>query len=522
MLIWGAAGGLGVFATQICAAAGAKSVGVVSSDREGRAGHEARRDGLHQPQRVQRHDAHAATRRPDEEKARFGESRRFSKARCARSSATRPTSSSSTSARRPSPTSVFTVKTFGKVVICAGTTGYNLDFDVRYLWMRQKEILGSHFANAYECMKANELIESGQIRPVLWRTMGFDGVAEAHQLMLDNKHLGKIAILVGAERERPGQDRRRPGRDLRGGGCLMAGRRAHPLVRDGLPPRQARARRWREIAPSRCATARPATRSTATATTATSSSRSPTFEDKGDFETLLVRPRVHRLPRRLLELVPGAGRLRMGRPHHPRARSTATATRRRRRAGARARRRPSLTATIRPGPRLPGRRSISIRRRSIDSRMIREICICETPTRLEISVCVRSSSKRSRSTSRSRAAQDVERVVDQHAHLGAAELRVVVAERVGERRVALARRLVERARVAARRPTEASSAPPRPARRPRPRAPARSASGRARRSARRASRPASSWSSCIPRGTCIAHVRSRKWRLSSPSTVGVA
>ena len=49
--------------------------------------------------------------------------------------------------------------------------------------MRQKEIIGSHFANAYECNKANELIEPGEIRPVLWRTLGFDGVAEAHQLM---------------------------------------------------------------------------------------------------------------------------------------------------------------------------------------------------------------------------------------------------------------------------------------------------------------------------------------------------
>jgi crotonyl-CoA carboxylase/reductase len=99
------------------------------------------------------------------------------------------------------PTSVLTVKPFGKVVICAGTTGYNLDFDVRYLWMRQKEILGSHFANAWEAKKANELIEQGHIRPVLWRTMPFDGVGEAHQLMRDNKHLGKIAILVGAEKE---------------------------------------------------------------------------------------------------------------------------------------------------------------------------------------------------------------------------------------------------------------------------------------------------------------------------------
>src|ERR1700719_401520 len=35
VLIWGAAGGLGVFATQLCAAAGAHSVGVVSSPEKG-------------------------------------------------------------------------------------------------------------------------------------------------------------------------------------------------------------------------------------------------------------------------------------------------------------------------------------------------------------------------------------------------------------------------------------------------------------------------------------------------------
>ena len=35
MLIWGAAGGLGVFATQLCTAAGAECVGVVSSAEKG-------------------------------------------------------------------------------------------------------------------------------------------------------------------------------------------------------------------------------------------------------------------------------------------------------------------------------------------------------------------------------------------------------------------------------------------------------------------------------------------------------
>ena len=109
------------------------------------------------------------------------------------------------------PTSVFVVKPFGKVVICGATSGYNLDFDVRYLWMRQKQIIGSHFANAWEATKANELIEQSKIRPVLWRVMPFEGVAEAHQLMRENKHHGKIAILVGADKEGLGKTAEGPG-----------------------------------------------------------------------------------------------------------------------------------------------------------------------------------------------------------------------------------------------------------------------------------------------------------------------
>ena len=94
------------------------------------------------------------------------------------------------------------VEEIAPVALRYGATEYEVlrSREDRYR-MRQKEILGSHFANAWEAKKANELIEQGRIRPVLWRTMPFDGVAEAHQLMRDNKHLGKIAILVGAEKE---------------------------------------------------------------------------------------------------------------------------------------------------------------------------------------------------------------------------------------------------------------------------------------------------------------------------------
>jgi crotonyl-CoA carboxylase/reductase len=147
---------------------------------------------------------------PDEEKARFKESRRFSK-EVAKILGAPPDIVFEHVGQATFPTSVLTVKPFGKVVICGATSGYNLDFDVRYLWMRQKQIIGSHFANAWEATRANELIEQGHIRPVLWRTMGFEQVAEAHQLMRENKHLGKISILVGAGEEGQGKTEEGPG-----------------------------------------------------------------------------------------------------------------------------------------------------------------------------------------------------------------------------------------------------------------------------------------------------------------------
>jgi crotonyl-CoA carboxylase/reductase len=209
VLIWGAAGGLGVFATQLCALTGAESVGVVSSAEKGDLVMQLGATGY-----LDRSEFAGMMRKGgevgDEEKARFKESRRFCKA-VEEILGGPPDIVFEHVGQATFPTSVLCVKPFGKVVICAGTTGYNLDFDVRYLWMRQKQIIGSHFANAYECNLANELMDQGKIRPVLWRTMGFEGVAEAHQLMKENKHLGKIAILVGAAEEGQGATAEGPG-----------------------------------------------------------------------------------------------------------------------------------------------------------------------------------------------------------------------------------------------------------------------------------------------------------------------
>jgi crotonyl-CoA carboxylase/reductase len=97
------------------------------------------------------------------------------------------------------PTSLFVCEPGGMVVICAGTTGYNTDVDVRYLWTRQKRYQGSHFANDSEARAANQLVIDGKLDPCLTRTFSFDDTGLAHQLLYENKHSnGNMAVLVGA------------------------------------------------------------------------------------------------------------------------------------------------------------------------------------------------------------------------------------------------------------------------------------------------------------------------------------
>ena len=85
------------------------------------------------------------------------------------------------------------------VLICAGTTGYNADVDLRYLWMRQKRLQGSHFATTEECSGLNDMVASGAVDPVLSDVYEFDQIGDAHQAMMENRHApGNMSILVNA------------------------------------------------------------------------------------------------------------------------------------------------------------------------------------------------------------------------------------------------------------------------------------------------------------------------------------
>ena len=201
ILVWGASGGLGSFAIQLVNAAGANAIGVISEEdkREFVMGMGAK--GV-----INRKEFSCWGQMPTvntpEYKAWFNETRKFGKAIW---EITGKGVNVDMVFEHPGeatfPVSVFVVKRGGMVVICAGTTGYNLTFDVRYLWMHQKRVQGSHFANLQQASAANNLMLERRLDPAISEVFPWAEIPAAHVKMRKNLHKpGNMAVLVQAPR----------------------------------------------------------------------------------------------------------------------------------------------------------------------------------------------------------------------------------------------------------------------------------------------------------------------------------
>jgi crotonyl-CoA reductase len=194
VLIWGASGGLGGYATQYALNGGAIPVCVVSSpdkaeicrlmgaefiiDRNAE-GYEFWKDGAQQPS----------------EWKRFGKKiRELTGGEDIDIVFEHP-------GRETFGASVYVTKRGGVITTCASTSGYWHEYDNRYLWMTLKRIVGSHFANYRESWEANRLIAKGAIHPTLSRVYSLDDVGQATYDVHRNLHQGKVGVLCLAPEE---------------------------------------------------------------------------------------------------------------------------------------------------------------------------------------------------------------------------------------------------------------------------------------------------------------------------------
>jgi crotonyl-CoA reductase len=97
--------------------------------------------------------------------------------------------------------SVYVTKRGGTIVTCASTSGYMHEYDNRYLWMSLKRIVGSHFANYRESWEANRLISRGLIHPTLSQAYPLEETGQATYDVHRNLHQGKVGVLCLAPEE---------------------------------------------------------------------------------------------------------------------------------------------------------------------------------------------------------------------------------------------------------------------------------------------------------------------------------
>ena len=198
-LIWGASGGLGAYAVQHVLNGGGTPVGVVSSASKvallNELGVDAVIDRKEKGYRFWSDEFH----QDESEWRRLGKDIRGLVGEDVDFVFEHP-------GRQTMGASVFVTKRGGKIVTCAATSGYMIEYDNRHLWMKLKSIIGSHFANYREAWEANQLICDGVVLPPLSAVYTLDEVGDAAYQVHKNLHEGKIGVLCAAPAEGLGID----------------------------------------------------------------------------------------------------------------------------------------------------------------------------------------------------------------------------------------------------------------------------------------------------------------------------
>jgi len=195
VLIWGASGGLGSYATQYARNGGAIPVCVVSSPEKAEV---CRRMGA---DLVIDRNAEGYQFWKDENTQDPKEWQRFGARIRELTGGEDPDIVFEHPGRETFGASVYAARRGGTIVTCASTSGYMHQYDNRYLWMNLKRIVGSHFANYRESWEANRLVAKGHVHPTLSRAYALADTGQAALDVHRNAHQGKVGVLCLAPEE---------------------------------------------------------------------------------------------------------------------------------------------------------------------------------------------------------------------------------------------------------------------------------------------------------------------------------
>ena len=93
------------------------------------------------------------------------------------------------------PGSIASLKKNGRLVTCGATSGFDARTDLRQLFYRHLNLLGSFMGSKAELIDAMKFVESGAIRAVVDQTLPLYEATRAHELMENRAQFGKLVLI---------------------------------------------------------------------------------------------------------------------------------------------------------------------------------------------------------------------------------------------------------------------------------------------------------------------------------------
>jgi alcohol dehydrogenase len=91
--------------------------------------------------------------------------------------------------------SLRSLKRRGKLLTCGATAGFDTENDMRFIWVRELQILGSNGYSKQDIANALDHAAAGRVKPVISHRLPLSEAREAERLMEDRKFFGKIILL---------------------------------------------------------------------------------------------------------------------------------------------------------------------------------------------------------------------------------------------------------------------------------------------------------------------------------------
>lgn len=188
-LIWGASGGLGIFAIQLCLSIGAIPICIVSDEDKAKYCKKIGAEHIIIYNKESQENLIDNLGKPNYLNWRKFEKKiydciGYNKIDCVFEHI----------GRNVFALSIFLLRRGGRIVTCAATSGYETIIDIRFVWMEMKRIIGSHFCTAAEAKDAIELLSKGKVKHINFDKISFENIPSGLDDLYLRKSKGKIVV----------------------------------------------------------------------------------------------------------------------------------------------------------------------------------------------------------------------------------------------------------------------------------------------------------------------------------------